>query len=98
MINPIYKKDNEKSLFFVINENTVIKNLETREMMKTNELNGKKFNMYPIFYSPNFNISNDKIYINFVLHTILIKELKKEWNNQIAINYEKVNKAMDKIQ
>lgn len=36
--------------------------------------------------------------INFVLHTILIKEFKKvEWNNQITINYEKVNKAMDKI-
>lgn len=37
VMNPIYRKDNEKSLFFVINENTVIKNLETREMMKINE-------------------------------------------------------------
>lgn len=30
-------------------------------------------------------------------HTILIKELKKEWNNQIFIDYEKVNKARIKF-
>lgn len=97
VINPIYNKDNNKMLFFVINSNTVIKNLENEEIIKVDELYKKNFNMYPIIYGPNFNIYNDKIYINFVLHTILIKESKKEWNNQITIDYKKVNKAMNKI-
>lgn len=32
-----------------------------------------------------------------MLHTVLVKELKKEWNNEIPINYIKVNNAMNKL-
>lgn len=92
VMNPIYEKENKKMLFAIINTNTIIIDSLTKEKIDINELYKKKFNIYPIFYGPSFNI-----YINFVLHTILIKELKEEWNNKITINYKKVNKAMDKI-
>lgn len=97
IINPIYTKDKKDYLFIIINSNTIIKNFENEEIIKIDELYRKKFNIYPIIYSPNFNIYNDNIYINFTLHTIYIKEIENEWKNEILIDYEKIKKAMDKI-
>lgn len=62
VINPIYKKEENKSLFAIINSNTIIRDSLTREKIDINKLYKKNFNIYPIFYNPNFNIYKDNIY------------------------------------
>lgn len=48
-------------LFAIINSNTDVKDSSTWEKIDINNLYEKKFNMYPIFYGPIFNISNGNI-------------------------------------
>ena len=53
-----------------------IKNIETNQIMNTSDLYDNIFDMYPIFHSPNINISSDKIYINFTFYMIFIDSLE----------------------
>jgi hypothetical protein len=98
VINPLGKSNilsNINILFATLNDSTIIKNYETNELMKIEELTGRRFIIYPLFWSPNINI-NENVYINFPLHTIYIKMLKKpNMKKNIEINIENVNKAMD---
>lgn len=99
IINPIYSRESKKMLFVILNSKTQIKNIETNEIVKHSDLYDKVFNIYPIFYSPNINISSDKIYINFTFHTIIIDSLdsldEKEID-EISLDYDKIKKIMKK--
>lgn len=92
VINPIYKINNLQMLFSAINTKTIIKNIENDKLMKIDDLNNKKFDLYPIFNSPIINIYDEKIYVNFSFHSIYIKLIK---DNEL-INYDKIKKIMNK--
>jgi hypothetical protein len=94
IINPLDTKEEFDLLFGIINKKTIIKNIDTQKTLQINDLVNKKFDMYPIFYAPNFNVYNDKIYINFVLHTIFVRI---EEDKEISINLDNVVKVMNKL-
>lgn len=98
IINPFYKINNTDTLFTIINKNTIIKNLDNQEIINVNELSGKVFNMYPMLYSPNFSVYDDRIYMNLTLHTIFVKIIKKDWDGEIFIDYKKIVEKMKKLE
>ena len=98
IVNPIYSNENKKMLFIMTSPKTQIKNIESDEYMMISDLYNKMFDMYPILYSPNINISNDKLYINFTFHTMIISSLKtiEEEITEISLDYDKIKKIMKK--
>lgn len=70
----IYKNDNLKTLKLMtptnnsnILENTLLYDYETKETLTPEILKFKRFDIYPVIYAPSLNISNNKIYMNFIL-------------------------------
>lgn len=93
VMNPI-KKYNVNMLFVNISSKTTIKNVENDKNMKLNEIENKTFNMYPVLYLENMNISNNNLYINFSFDSIFIKMVNNDLNN-IEIDYDKIKKLMN---
>lgn len=98
VINPIFTKDNTKMLFIMISEKSEIKNIDNDIKVNINDLYDKSFHMYPIFYSPNINIYNENIYINFNIHTIFVKSISdiNIYDTNISLDYDKIKKIMKK--
>lgn len=93
VINPI-KKDNErKKLLVSISSKTIIKNIETDDVIDLNEIDTKKFNMYPVILLENMNLSNDNLYINFYFHSIFLKVMDSNIYN-LDIDYDRIKKLM----
>lgn len=96
--NPIYSQESQKMLFTKFNSKTQIKNLKTDEIINISELCDKVFDIYPIFSSPNINVSGDNIYINFTFYIIFIDslELNVKKVNEVTLDYDKIRKIMNK--
>lgn len=96
--NPIYSQDSKKMLFVTFNSKTQIKNINTDEIINTSDLYDKMFDMYPIFFSPNINVSGDNIYINFTFYIIFIDslEINVQEVNEVTLDYNKIKKIMNK--
>lgn len=96
--NPIYSQESQKMLFTKFNSKTQIKNLKTDEIINISDLCDKVFDIYPIFSSPNINVSGDNIYINFTFYIIFIDslELNVKKVNEVTLDYDKIRKIMNK--
>lgn len=96
--NPIYSRESQKMLFTTFNSKTQIKNIKTNESISASDLYDKIFNIYPIFHSPNINVSGDNIYINFTFYTIFIDSLETKLQelNKVTLDYDKIKKIMNK--
>lgn len=93
VINPI-KNDNEiKNLLVSISSKTIIKNVETDDVIEFNEIDNKKFNMYPVIFLANMNSNNDNLYINFYFHSIFLKVVDSNIYN-LDIDYDRIKKLM----
>lgn len=95
--NPIYSQESQKMLFTKFNSKTQIKNLKTDEIINISDLCDKVFDIYPIFSSPNINVSGDNIYINFTFYIIFIDslELNVKKVNEVTLDYDKIRKIMN---
>jgi hypothetical protein len=96
--NPIYSRESQNMLFVTFNSKTQIRNIKTNEIINTSDLYDKVFDIYPIFYSPNINVSGDNIYINFTFYTIFIDSLETNIQevNEVTLDYDKIKKIMNK--
>jgi hypothetical protein len=56
-----------------IDEHSKIINIENNKNIELSKLHYKSFKGYPFFGTPNLNIKNNKIYINFKIYKIYIK-------------------------
>lgn len=91
-INPLNKED---ILFPIINSYTDIKDYDTKESLSIESLKDKKFILYPIFWAPNINIYNEKVYTNFILNSCCIKIIDDSLN-KFEYNYKDVDNAISK--
>lgn len=96
--DPIYSQESQKMLFTKFNSKTQIKNLKTDEIINISDLCDKVFDIYPIFSSPNINVSGDNIYINFTFYIIFIDSLELDVQevNEVTLDYNKIRKIMNK--
>ncbi len=91
VINPLNKED---ILFPIINSYTDIKDYDTKETLNIESLKDKNF-IYPIFWAPNINIYNEKVYTNFILNSCCIKIIDDSLN-KFEYNYKDVDNAISK--
>lgn len=96
IVNPFNIISDTYTIFAILNKNTIIKNLDNQKTMDINELKGKILDIYPIFYSPDMTIYEDRIYINLTIHTLFVK-IVKNWDNNINIDYQKIIKKMSEL-
>lgn len=82
-------------LYVTINKSSTFINYENNEQIGIDNLHNKSFIGYPIFYSPNININNENVYINFSLYKIYVK-INDISNTDIFYEADKLNieKAM----
>jgi hypothetical protein len=92
VINPL---NNEDLLFSIINPYTDIKDYDTKESLNIESLKDKSFILYPIFWAPNVNIYNEKVYINFILNSCCIKIIDSSLN-KFEYNFKDVDEAINK--
>ncbi len=86
--NPILKSinTNKPYIYSSINKGTQIINYSNDEKMEINTLKNKIYDCYPIFYSPNISIYDEKAYVNISLYKIYIN--LKEYKEYDNISYE----------
>lgn len=97
--NPLKSNSsNSYYLYVTINKSTKIINYENDEEIGLNDINNKLLVGYPIFYSPNINITNEIGYINFSLYKLYVKIISDTNNTDIKYEPEKQNiiNAMNK--
>lgn len=92
VINPLNKED---ILFPIINSYTDIKDYDTKETLNIESLKDKNFILYPIFWAPNINIYNEKVYTNFIINSCCIKIIDDSLN-KFEYNYKDVDNAISK--
>lgn len=89
-----------KILYSIINKSTIIKNFDNDMNLNINDLIDKRFVAYPSFFSPNINVYNKKLYINFTLNMIYIKVIKENIENKDyieTIKYDNVAEAINTL-
>lgn len=91
IIRPIYGKGNIKFFYTKLTNNTYIENIINNEKLKINDINYKMFDLYAILYNPILNINDENIYINFGIHSLLVKILENKNKN---IDYKKIKNIM----
>jgi hypothetical protein len=92
------KSSDIKILYGTINKNTIIINIDQDQNINLDMLFDKKFIMYPIFWSPNINLYNNNIYVNFVLYKIYVKIIEIENKNvQYTPNIENIKNSINKL-
>ncbi len=89
--------ENTKVIYLHINENTLLYDYETKETLTPEILKFKRFDIYPVIYAPSLNISNDNIYMNFILKEGAIVITSDNNLNKIStVNEEDVRNAFNK--
>lgn len=97
--NPLKSNSsNSYYLYVTINKSTKIINYENDEEIGLNDINNKLLICYPIFYSPNINITNEIGYINFSLYKVFVKIISDTNNTDIKYEPDRQNiiNAMNK--
>lgn len=92
VINPIKNDNGIKNLLVNISSKTIIKNVENDDVINFNEIDKKKFNMYPVIFLANMNLNNEDLYINFYFHSIFLKIIDN--NISLDIDYDRIKKLM----
>lgn len=87
-----------KVFYLHINKNTLLQNFETKELITPDDLKYKRFDIYPVIYSPSLNISSNNIYMNFILKEGIIRITADNCLNTSTINEDNVNNAFNKLQ
>jgi hypothetical protein len=62
----------------VINDKTVIVNSDNDKVIDVNTLDKKKVKAYPIFWAPSINVTDDMIYVNFIIYKLFVKIVKDD--------------------
>lgn len=83
-------------MYLTINGNSKFKIFDTQEYIDINELKNKKFIIYPLIFSPNINISNNKMYLNFTIKNAMIKIIDETTTENIDIIYNDAVNAFNK--
>lgn len=88
-----------KVFYLHINKNTLLQDFETKEIITQDDLKYKRFDIYPVIYSPSLNISSNNIYMNFILKEGIIRITADNFlNNTSTVNEDNVKNAFNKIQ
>lgn len=97
-INTSKTLENTEVIYLSINKNTQFYEYETDTLLTSDNLKNKRFDIYPLIYSPTLNIKNGNIYINFSLNQGYIR-ITQENNteNQIQINQVDLKNAFNNI-
>lgn len=86
---------NDNVLFSIINKSVEIRNYNNKERLNIEDVKNKQLLVYPIFWAPNINIYNEKVYINFVLYSCCINIID-EGLNEFKYDFKIVDAAMNK--
>lgn len=95
-INSSKTLENTEVIYLSINKNTQFYDYETDILLTADNLNNKRFDIYPLIYSPSLNIKNGNIYLNFSLRQAYIR-ITQENNieNKIQINKDDLDNAFN---
>lgn len=88
---------NIKVFYMYVNKNTLLYEYETKEIITPETLKYKRFEIYPVIYSPSLNISSNNIYMNFILKEGIIRITGENDINISTVNEDNVKNAFNKI-
>jgi hypothetical protein len=100
LITPVNDSEmlkNIKVFYMHLNKNTLLYEYETKELITPETLKYKRFEIYPVIYSPSLNISSNNIYMNFILKEGIIRITGENDINISTVNEDNVKNAFNKI-